>query len=129
MKSHGIKLALAFSLLAVDGLASAATPLSSTNKYFDESGALVGQSATLCSNLGWHAGNVHTAYYITEAAPCGGDAQNFQYIVPGTIVTNYVLPGTLSITNACAMAECEPSWTPEVELLQDKGWTWLSGTQ
>lgn len=118
--------ALAFCLC---GTTFAATPTANSYKYFDETGALVGQQILLCSNLAYHAGNIHTAYKIVEQTKCGSGGIELDYIVPGTIITSYTLPGFLTISNACSIAECEPAYAPEPERLTDKGWTFQSGWQ
>lgn len=94
-------------------------------KYFDESGAIVGQFIRLCGAQTYHGGNTHTAYTITEETNCGSNP-GLHYIVPNTIVTSYTLPGFLSISTACGIAECEPAGVAEPERLLDKGWTWVN---
>lgn len=122
----GLTAALA---LCLSGNALAATVTANSYKYFDESGALVGQQILLCSNLSYHAGNIHTAYTIVEQTKCGTGGPSLEYIVSGTIITGYTLPGFLTIANACAIAECEPAYAPEPERLVDKGWTFQLGWQ
>lgn len=123
-------------LLGTTAAAHAATLYSTSNIYFDETGAVVGQNILLCTNLAYHAGNIHTAYYITQTVSCttypnGAPVQSPppDVIVPGTQVTYYVLPGFLSITQACAEAECVSAGSPVLPRLVDKGWTWQTGWQ
>ena len=60
---------------------------------------------------------------ITESVACGKNPP-LEYIVPGTIITAYTLPGALSISSACGQAECSPAGAPEPVRIMDKGWTW-----
>ena len=120
------KLALvAFPLMGVVGNAHALAQNSTSIKYFDENGAIVGQFIRLCNALTYHGGNTHTAYSITEETNCGGNP-GLHYIVPNTIITRYTLPGFLPIGTACGPAECEPAGVAEPERLLDKGWTWTN---
>jgi hypothetical protein len=80
----------------------------------------------LCNALSYHAGNIHTAYNITEEVACGKNPA-LEYIVPGTIITAYTLPGSESISYACGLAECVPAGYAEPTRLMDKGWTWEGG--
>ncbi|MET4677889.1 MULTISPECIES: hypothetical protein [unclassified Luteibacter] len=112
-------------LLGCAGSANALSPNATSRKFFDENGALVGQDIRLCNALTYHAGNTHTAYLITEEVNCGTNP-GLRYIVPGTIITHYTLPGFLSISTACGIAECSPADAAEPEMLNDKGWTWVN---
>ena len=126
MKQLFAKLAFAaFPLIGVVGNAYALSPNTTSIKYFDESGAIVGQFIRLCNALTYHAGNTHTAYSITEEVNCGSNP-GLRYIVPNTIITSYTLPGFLPISTACSIAECEPLGVAEPERLTDKGWTWTN---
>jgi hypothetical protein len=115
-------------LLAVAGSANAAATYNESLKYFDENGNLVGQRITLCDNHAYHAGNTHTAYSIDEEIYCQGandpNPPTPDYIVPGTRVVSYTLPGFLSIQQACSIAECTRADIPVIDRLLDKGWTW-----
>ncbi|TCV97781.1 hypothetical protein EC912_101798 [Luteibacter rhizovicinus] len=111
--------------LCIAGNAHALAQNSTSNKYFDENGTLVGQQIRLCNALSYHAGNVHSAYMITEEVPCGANP-SLDYIVPGTIITAYTLPGSQTISNACGIAECSSSGVAEPTRLMNKGWTWLN---
>lgn len=122
--------------LGFTNAAFAQTPYSTSNIYFDETGAVVGQNILLCSNLAYHAGNIHTAYSITQTISCtsypnGSPTQSPppDVIVPGTQVTSYVLPSFVTITQGCSAAECVPAGSPELPRLTDKGWTWQTGLQ
>jgi hypothetical protein len=84
------------------------------------------QQIRLCNALSYHAGNIHTAYNITEEVACGKNPP-LEYIVPGTIITAYTLPGSESISYACGLAECVPAGYAEPTRLMDKGWTWEGG--
>lgn len=129
MKDSLSKLAvIALPLFAFASTAHALSQNSTSNKYFDENGVLVGQQILLCNAMAYHAGNVHTAYTITESVACGKNPP-LEYIVPGTIITAYTLPGGLSISNACGPAECAPAGSAEPQRLTDKGWTWLNSWQ
>ena len=64
---------LALPFLFAAGNAHALAQNSTSNKYFDENGNLVGQQIRLCLAQTYHAGNIHTAYVITEEVPCGGN--------------------------------------------------------
>ncbi|SFW76094.1 DUF6289 family protein [Luteibacter sp. UNCMF366Tsu5.1] len=126
MKGSLGKLALAaISLFGIVGNAYALSLTSTSIKYFDENGAIVGQFLRTCEAVTYHGGNTHTAYTIYEATPCGSNPSP-HYIVPGTIITNYTLPGFLTISAACGPAECEPAGIAEPRLLQDKGWTFTN---
>ncbi|GAA0709378.1 hypothetical protein FHW84_000665 [Dyella sp. SG562] len=137
MKAISLQCALsALVFLGLAGAAHAATPYSTSNIYFDESGAVVGQNILLCSNLAYHAGNIHTAYSITQTIACTSYPNGApittpppDVIVPGTQVTSYVLPSFLTITQGCAAAECVQAGSPELPRLVDKGWTWQTGLQ
>lgn len=112
--------------------AAMALPIYNTSiKYFDESGHLVGQRANACNGKTVHGGNVHTAFFIEEEILCGGAGGESpptpNYIVPGTLITRYTLPGSLGIQQACTIAECADPTIPEIELLDDQGWTFSSG--
>ena len=115
----------ALSFFAFAGSAHALAQNATSHKYFDETGALVGQDIRICTAQSYHGGNTHTAYHITEEVPCGGNP-SLDYIVPGTIVTEYVLPGFLSISTACGIADCEPTYVPEPRRLLNHGWTWTN---
>lgn len=110
-------LLLGAALFVVAGAASALPPKSQSVKYFDESGNLVGQQYRLCSGISAHGGNVHTAYTITEETSCNGTPLSDEWIIPGKIVTGYVLPATTNITSACNIAHCEGDYVPEVQNL------------
>jgi hypothetical protein len=114
--------------LCIAGAANALPIYNTSMKFFDENGVLVGQQANACNGTRAHAGNVHTAYYVEEEILCGGAGGESpptpNYIVPGTLVTRYILPASLNITTACSIAECEDPTMPEIQLLTDKGWTW-----
>lgn len=119
-------------LLFTAGAANALPFYNESRKFFDESGSIVGQQVVACNGTKAHAGNVHTAYFIEELILCEGaggqSPPTVNYIVPGTLITNYTLPGALSIQQACTPAECESSSIPEIQELTDKGWTWLNGS-
>ncbi|MBT2116619.1 hypothetical protein KK141_06630 [Dyella sp. LX-66] len=124
MKSTLAKLAMiALPLFGTVGTAHALSQNTVSNKFFDENGVLVGQQILLCNALAYHAGNIHTAYTITESVACSKNPP-LDYIVPGTIITAYTLPGALSISSACGQAECAPAGAPEPLRITDKGWTW-----
>ncbi|WP_036116617.1 MULTISPECIES: hypothetical protein [Luteibacter] len=129
MKSFAV-LGLSLSLFAATS-AHAAAIYNESRKYFDENGILVGQQIALCSNHSYYAGNVHTAYVIDEEILCQGaggkSPPQVSYIVPGTRIVSYTLPGFLGIEQACSIAECESSDVPEIDRLMDKGWTWNVG--
>jgi hypothetical protein len=110
-------------LLGFAGSAHALAQNATSIKYFDESGRVVGQQIRLCSALSYHAGNIHTAYTITEETACGSNPP-LTYIVAGTIITHYILPASETISYACGLASCEPSYAPEPERLLNQGWTW-----
>ncbi|MDQ0009479.1 hypothetical protein J2T07_001656 [Luteibacter jiangsuensis] len=116
---------VALPFLGFAGNAHALAQNATSHKYFDENGALVGQDIRLCSALSYHAGNTHTAYLITEETNCIGNP-GLDYIVPNTIITSYTLPGFLSISTACGVAECEHAGVAEPSRLLDKGWTWTN---
>lgn len=109
------------------GVAHASAPLSHSRKYFDESGAFVGQQYILCSNSSGHGGNIHTAYFIDEAVACPGSNADTQPIVAGTIIDQYILPGTLTLTAACSEAQCQGSGA--VEVIRIDNWPWTFGWQ
>ena len=120
-------LSFSLALFGSIGVAQAATALSHSRKYFDESGALVGEQYLLCSNHSGHGGNIHTAYFIDEQTGCPGALIDPDtWIIPGKIVTAYTLPGSLSITTACSVASCQNDSSPEVNVLTlwtyDVGW-------
>ncbi|MDR6644611.1 MULTISPECIES: hypothetical protein [Rhodanobacteraceae] len=115
----------ALPLLGFVGTAQALALTASSHKYFDETGALVGQDIRTCEALTYQAGNTHTAYSITEEVNCGSDRKP-RYIVANTIITAYTLPGSLPIATACSIAECEPVGVAEPRMLEDKGWTWTN---
>lgn len=126
MKHSFAKIAfVALSFVGFVGTANALALTATSIKYFDENGNIVGQFVRQCDALTYHGGNTHTAYTITEATACGSNPGP-HYIVPGTIVTGYTLPGFLSISTACGIAECEPTGTAEPGMLNDKGWTWTN---
>lgn len=126
MKPLLVKLGLiAISSLGIVGTANALAQNSTSIKYFDENGNIVGQFIRLCDALTYHGGNTHTAYTITEEVNCGANP-GLHYIVPGTIITSYTLPGFLPISTACGIAECEPVGVAEPDRLLDKGWTWTN---
>jgi hypothetical protein len=115
----------------VAGAASALPIYNQSTKFFDENGVLVGQRENTCNNKQTHGGNVHTAYYIEEAILCDGAGGQSpptpNYIVPGTLITRYVLPASLNITVACSIAQCEDPTAPMISLLENQGWTWSFG--
>lgn len=115
----------AIPLFTFAGSAHALAQNATSVKYFDENGAVVGQFIRLCSALTYQGGNTHTAYSITEETACGKNPTP-DYIVPNSIITNYVLPGFLPITTACAAAQCEPKGVREPRRLTTFGWTWTS---
>ncbi|WP_426701002.1 hypothetical protein ACPPVV_16745 [Rhodanobacter sp. Col0626] len=118
---------LALALVAgTTGVASAATVTSHSVKYLDESGVVVGQQYLLCNNEVGHGGNIHTAYKIDEKTGCGNFPQP-AVIVPNTLITSYTLPGSVTISQACLVAECSPGYSPEVERLNR--WTYSVGWQ
>lgn len=120
------KLALiAIPLFGVVGNAYALSQNATSIKYFDENGAIVGQFLRRCDAVTFHGGNTHTAYTLTEEVNCGSNPAP-HYIVAGTIITHYTLPGFLTISAACGLAECDPPGTPEPTLLTDKGWTFTN---
>lgn len=126
MKHTLAKFALiALPFLFVAGNAHALAQNTTSKKYFDENGSLVGQQIRLCTALSYHAGNVHTAYSITEEVPCGANP-SLDYVVPGSIITAYTLPASLTISNACAIAQCEYQGVAEPDMLLNQGWTWLN---
>jgi hypothetical protein len=126
MKHMLAKLALAtLPIFGVVGNAYALSQNTTSIKYFDENGAIVGQFIRLCDAMTYHAGNTHTAYSITEEVNCGTNP-GLRYIVPNTIITRYTLPGFLPISTACGIAECEPVGVAEPSRLMDKGWTWTN---
>ena len=118
------------------GLASAATLDTSTVIYYSESGQIVGQQILLCDNVAEHAGNIHTAYQVTIGVLCNlgspwlppyppGGPAGPHYIVPQTYITNYVLPASETIQEACGeiLGGCESA--PNRQLNQ--GWTLENG--
>lgn len=119
---------IALPFLFVAGNAHALSPNATSNKYFDENGNLVGQQIRICTAQSYHAGNVHTAYVITEETACGSNP-SLDYVVPGTIITSYTLPGSQTISNACGIAECAAQGVAEPSRLLNKGWTWLNSWQ
>lgn len=126
MKHALVKIAfVAMSFVGFVGTANALALDATSIKYFDENGNIVGQFVRLCDALTYHGGNTHTAYTITESTACGSNPGP-HYIVAGTIVTGYTLPGFLDISTACGIAECEPTGTPQPEELHDKGWTFTN---
>lgn len=58
-------------VFTVPETAFAVNPNSNSKFYFNESGQLVGQSLLTCTPQETHAGNVHTAYYVTVSVSCG----------------------------------------------------------
>ncbi|WP_090179980.1 hypothetical protein [Luteibacter sp. UNC138MFCol5.1] len=101
--------------LAMSGSAAAAIEQARSTKFFDESGALVGQQLALCSNFQGSYGNIHTAYHMTEVSNCIGRDQHPASIVPGTHITAYTLPGGLTIQQVCTYAQCAPASQTELE--------------
>lgn len=95
--------------LALSGSAVAAIEQAQSIKYFDESGAVVGQQVALCGNFRGSYGNVHTAYHVTEVASCVGQDQHPASIVPGAHITAYTLPSNLTIQKVCSYARCTPA--------------------
>lgn len=114
-------LGLAVGLIAAFGASSASASVASASsvKYFDESGQVVGQQITTCSlSRSAHYGNIHTAYHISESAPCTlGQESHPAPIVPGTRVTAYTLPGFLSIQEACVRAVCASKEATELDYI------------
>lgn len=88
-------------------------------KYFDENGAVVGQQITTCYlSRSQHYGNIHTAYKISESAPCEPNgASRPAPIVPNTRVTAYTLPGFLTIQQACVIAHCASKEAIELDYI------------
>jgi hypothetical protein len=52
----------AAALFSIATSAEAAASYSTSVKYLDESGGVVGQQIGYCSNATFHGGNIHTAY-------------------------------------------------------------------
>lgn len=111
----------AFVLFCTVGVGSAYAEVSSaiSVKYFDENGAVVGQQITTCNfSRSQHYGNIHTAYKISEAAPCEpGGTSHPSPIVPDTRVTAYTLPGFLTIQQACLIAQCASKEAIELDYI------------
>jgi hypothetical protein len=107
---------LVLALAGFAGSASARPIYSQSVKYFDESGAIVGQQYLLCDGRSGHGGNTHTAYTVTEQTTCNG-GEPPEWIVPNLIVTAYTLPGSVSIATACSVGRCEGQYVPEVQIL------------
>lgn len=117
--------------------ANAATAHSSSNKYFDAAGNLVGQNVLLCDNVTRHAGTVGTPYFISEETNCSPaknpppliteDPDDTGGAFPGTAVNSWILPPTITIAEACVVAQCAGKGEVEVQEIQNQGWTWLPG--
>jgi hypothetical protein len=138
------KLILAATVAALSvgsiGTALAFNPYTNGTVYFDENGQVVGQQVLSCDSTSWHGGNIHTAYHVSTSALCGFGCPPRTdpskpntcptpptYIVPGTIVTAYVLPSFETIQQACSLME-DQCTVPPARLL-DRGWTWTPGWQ
>jgi hypothetical protein len=124
--TRGLSLGVALVIASIS-TAQASAPDSHSRKYFDESGAFVGQQYLLCSNQSGHGGNIHTAYFIDEAVPCPGSNADVDVIVPGTIIDQYILPASLTLSAACAEAFCQGSRAQEV--IRIEHWPWTFGWQ
>lgn len=128
MKGIQVKIVIAaFAMFGAINAAYAVTPYSNSVKYFDETGAVVGQQILFCDNHANHGGNIHTAYSISESMECFGNPPA-HVIVPGTQIVSYTLPGFLTIGAACGFAQCVDSGIAP-NRMTSVGWTWQAGWQ
>lgn len=121
---------IALSAFAIFGFASAAHAVnaySNSVKYFDEAGRVVGQQILFCGASSKHGGNIHTAYNIAESYACGPFTPP-TIIVPGTQIVSYTLPGSLTISQACGLAQCVDAGIQPM-VLNGVSWTYSSGWQ
>ena len=106
----------------------------------------MGQNVLLCDNVTRHAGTVGTPYFISEETNCS-PAKNPPPLTteepddtggayPGTAVTSWIprrgiaqctIPSTITIADACIVAQCTGKGEVEVQEIQNQGWTWLPG--
>jgi len=116
------------SIAAVASLSATAAPRTgSSQAYFDANGNLVGQSITWCEGNLSHAGNVHTPYWVFEEFDCTTNAARPSppsYVPNDVGVQNYVLPASMTLMQACTLAQCFQFGPDEIK---GTGWTYLPG--
>lgn len=117
MRKIAIKSLLVILVLACGMVtANATTPYAHAYTYFNSSGQVVGGEVLFCNGGSYHTGTLNTQYGVFAEAsctlpckpsgylggPCGGPYKMpVDSIVPGTGVVQYVLPGIMTIDDAC----------------------------
>lgn len=133
------------SLLLFVGALSAAnalTPYSHAYTYYNAAGSIVGGEILQCQGQSFYSGTLNTGNYVFAQASCtlpcqpggfvGGSCGSpynpkVPSIVPGTGVVQYILPGAMTITQACAIpgTQCLPTGAQPT---QPNFGVWYSGT-